>query len=696
MSDQVERSGSAPSSSLRGDYRRMVGVLVLTASAGAGQLSAGQKAAGPYVSPPVKPFIVEVDIRSLPSGRSGGPSVTVPEGISPNAGRGGPASRPATPDPVIQTEASPGLLALSTPAVNVAGMTSFAFPPDTIGDVGRNHYIQMINVTDFQVFDKNGNDLSGGPKDFGSLWPAGNPCSSNTGDPVVVYDHLADRWLLSQFASSSFMCFAVSQGPNPLPPTGASTWFLYSISVPVFPDYPKLGVWPDAYYMTDFESSRLGVFAFDRNAMLAGQPTTFVRFTIPALSGSAPRVTRILPADLDGPPPPPGTPNPFFRTVDDNQDFSDARDRLEIWEFSVDFANPLASTFTLAADLDAGVGLAPFDVMFCNRRGGGSRDCIPQPDTTRNLDALSNRPMMQLKYREFPGHATLVVNQTIEVGGSIPVATKEVGGIRWYELRRSTGGSWAIFQQATYSPQPPAAGESQLLHRWMGSAAMDKDGNIALGYSISNDDSFNKVFPGIRYTGRLAGDPLGTLEAEQTILDGTSAQTNTERWGDYSAMSVDPLNDCTFFYTTHVAGSSGRPTRIASFSFPSCLATTVVGGSVTGMNAGFGLCRNLATSQTVFFSLQGGTSWDCEGEGLAVSPGDSVLMVAQGSANSGLDSLGGGLTGATGNLAVCNNLSTGQVVGIPLAGSASWNCEAGGMVVNPGDSVRISSFSQSN
>lgn len=228
---------------------------------------------------------------------------------------------------------------------------------------------------------------------------------------------------------------------------------------------------------------------------------------------------------------------------------------------------------------------APFQTMLCNRIGGAAepfRDCIPQPTVATNtVDALSNRPMMQLKYRNFDSFEALVFNQTIDISGSIPaelgfVPAREVAGVRWYELRRS-GPNWAIYQQGTFAPQPlRATAENQLLHRWMSSAAIDKDGNIAIGYSITNADPNAPVFPGIRYTGRRFDDPLDLLpQGEKVILNGPNAQTQGlgARWGDYSALSVDPVDDCTFWYTSHVAGMGGsgpRPTQFASFKFDSC------------------------------------------------------------------------------------------------------------------------------
>lgn len=467
---------------------------------------------------------------------------------------------------------------MGAPVVNFAGITSGSGPPDTVGDIGRNHYVQMVNATSYQVWDKAGNALTG-VLNFGALWPAGDPCNSNLGDPIVVYDNLADRWNLSQFARNAaqtrfWMCIAISQTPDPT----ANSWFLYTMETPAaagLPDYPKFGVWPDGYYMSSYEGSTLGVFVFDRTAMLAGQAATFTKFTIASFGAPGVRDTRVLPADLDGPAPPAGTPNFFVQTVDDQQD-PGSNDRLIIFEFAANFATGTFS-FTPVTTLTAPGGIAPFDTMTCNRNGGGIRDCIPQPDSAGTVDALSNRPMMQLKYRNFGTHEGMVLNQTIDVSGSIIdllgfTPTGEVAGIRWYELRRAGGGAWATSQQGTYAPQPNGATtEAQLLHRWMGSAALDRNGNLAIGYSVANDDDTNgqEVYPGIRYAGRRFDDLAGRLpQLERVILNGTASAAGTGgRWGDYSALSVDPVDDCTFYFTTHVVGGA---TRIAAFRFDTC------------------------------------------------------------------------------------------------------------------------------
>ena len=332
-------------------------ILLMFAERGAAQVS------GPYVSPQFPAKRVHVD----PESARPTPSAAVKH--VPEGGEHEPSQPPPRklkePDPTIQLSSkdapfeaqvgeAPSPNSMTAPLVNVPGIQSNAFPPDTVGDIGRNHYIQMTNAassggqTVFEIFDKTGNDLSGGPVRFGGLWPVGDACRSDLGDPIVVYDHLADRWLLSQFAGDpnnpttvpAFMCIAISQTPNPT----ANSWFLYTILLPRFADYPKFGVWPDAYYMSSYEGANLGVFAFDRLSMLTGSATSFRKFTIGSLGTATVRDTRILPADLDGPAPAPGTPNFFVRPVDQQQDPVGV-DRVEIYEFQANFA---ANTFNFA------------------------------------------------------------------------------------------------------------------------------------------------------------------------------------------------------------------------------------------------------------------------------------------------------------------------------------------------------------
>src|SRR6266496_3546618 len=441
-------------------------------------------------------------------------------------------------------------------------------PPDPNGEVGLNHYVEMINLV-FAVYDKNGNKLLG-PVDTGTLW-AGFPitdCTDPSGDPVVLYDQLEDRWILTQFTTRGpeyWNCVAVSQTGDP---TGA--YYRYAFSTGVnFPDYPKYGLWRNSYIITTREFGPtieygIGVYALERDKMLEGDPNA--RVVSFFLDGNAPGMLPLvgdglLPPDIDGRTKPAnGAPAPLVGTQDDGAGYGATFDALNIWELSVKWqANPVASI-----NLKTQLPVASFDSIFpC---APTSRDCLPQPgitNTAQYLDILSyrQRPTFRLGYRNFGTYESLVTNQSVE-------ATPGVAGARWYEIRR-TGGTYSVYQQGTYAP-----GDG--IHRWMGSIAQDKKGNMALGYSVVNATD---VYPGIRYTGRLMGDPLGQMTlGEGTIIDGTGVQrTTNSRWGDYTDMTVDPTDDCTFWYVKEyytlagqLSSTAGWQTRIASFKLPGC------------------------------------------------------------------------------------------------------------------------------
>src|SRR5437764_423946 len=477
--------------------------------------------------------------------------------------------KPAIPGPVQTFE---GLS-------NLDNFSIFGFrvnPPDPNGEVGPNHFVEMINLV-FAVYDKAGNLLLG-PVDTGSLWAgfAIPDCTDPSGDPVVLYDKFEDRWLLSQFTTSGLSdptkpfwnCVAVSTTSDP---TG--TYFRYAFEttsdgVFYFPDYPKYGVWRNSYILTTREFGPtveygIGVYALERGRMLEGDPNArAVKFF---LDGNAPGMLPLvgdglLPADVDGnTKPPKDAPAPIVGTQDDNASYGATFDALNIWELSVKWK----STPTASINLKTQLPVAPFDSIFpC---APTSRDCLPQPgitDPTQYLDILSyrQRPTFRLAYRNFRTYESLVTNQSVE-------ARPGVAGARWYEIRRS-GGSYSVYQQGTYAPNDG-------VHRWMGSIAQDKNGNMALGYSVVNGVD---VYPGIRYTGRLAGDPLGQMTlGEGVIINGSGVQTNTNsRWGDYTDMTVDPTDDCTFWYVNEYYQTTQPPpdrnwqTRIASFKLPGC------------------------------------------------------------------------------------------------------------------------------
>jgi len=416
----------------------------------------------------------------------------------------------------------------------VFGFAVNSAPPDTNGAVGSTQYVQWVNSS-FAVFNKSTGALVAGPTGGNALWTGfGGGCETNNdGDPIVLYDKLANRWVFSQFSVSTtpfLQCVAVSTTSD-----ATGTFNRYSFQYSNFDDYPKMGVWPDAYYET-FNMFNGNTFvgsdacAYNRNAMLNGQPATQVCFQQNSSVGG------LLPADLDGTTPPPaGSPN-FLLFFGNNN--------VNLFKFHVDFTTPSNSRFTGPTTIP----VAAFSPL-C---GGGT--CVPQSGTSQQLDSLADRLMYRLAYRNLGSHESLVVNHSVTAGSS--------GGVRWYEIQNPNG-TPTLAQQGTFAPDSS--------FRWMGSMAMDQAGDIAVGYSVSS----SSLHPSIAFTGRTPSDPSGTLEAETNIITGGGSQTgsNLSRWGDYSALTVDPVDDCTFWFTTEYLKASGAfnwNTRIANFKFPNC------------------------------------------------------------------------------------------------------------------------------
>jgi hypothetical protein len=458
-------------------------------------------------------------------------------------------------------------------------------PPDTDGAVGINHYIQWVNLS-YRIWqiDRNTNTATPvyGPATGNTLWAGfGGPCESqNDGDIIVLFDHLANRWFMSQpawlAADGNHQCIAVSQSDDPLGAWYRYDFLLLPTALDKFNDYPKFGIWPDGYYMTAnlFNNAGTawrgaGVWAFERDKMLVGQPARVVFFDLYGVNSN---FGGMLPADLDGPPPPAGTPN-FFAEVDDST-WIPPNDAMRIWEFRADWTNPADSSFGVGGQPNYTLNTAAFNLLPCV--SSSSRSCIPQPGTGVKLDSLGDRLVFRLAYRNLGSHQALVVNHTVWADGS------DRAGVRWYEVRNA-GAGWAIHQQGTFAP-------ADGLYRWMGSAAMDAVGDIAVGYSVANGSS---VYPSIRYAGRLAADPAGTLpQGEGTLITGSGAQTHSAaRWGDYAALAVDPTDDCSFWFTTEyiqTTGSAPWQTRVGSFRFPSCtpLPKGTLQGTVTDASDG--------------------------------------------------------------------------------------------------------------
>jgi uncharacterized repeat protein (TIGR01451 family) len=453
---------------------------------------------------------------------------------------------------------------------NQDNFNNFGFrlsPPDTDGEAGPDHYVQYVNLL-FRVYSKAGVPLTGPVKLSTIFTPLGGQCAEpDNGDPIVLYDQLADRWLLSQFAFAGdgtappyHECIAISKTSDP---TGS--YYLYDFLVPSvqFNDYPKIGVWPDGYYMTANQFNRglafdgTGAFAFNRRKMLVGDPTANVIYFDLNLATHPEAIGGMLPSDVDGLTPPyEGSPNVFVYFL--ATEFLDAIDGLRFFDFRADFNNPANSTFTERQ--------APLPVPAFDPRSPTGRADIEQPPpslATHALDAISDRLMFRLAYRNFGTHESLVVNHSVNVGTGISLATHQAG-VRYYELRRQgKGAAFAVHTAETISPNTD--------NRWMGSAAQDNNGNIAVGYSVSS----LTTFPSIRYTGRLAN---GTSKTETSLIEGSGVQRSTgSRWGDYSALSIDPVDDCTFWYTneyytaaSQATSTVGWLTRVGSFKFDEC------------------------------------------------------------------------------------------------------------------------------
>lgn len=424
-------------------------------------------------------------------------------------------------------------------------------PPDTTGDLGPNHYVQWVNLrySIYTVSRDGSNNITGFnlvpgfPKNGNVIWQGfGGRCETdNDGDPIVQYDQLANRWVMTQFAVSGTpytQCVAVSTGPDP---TGTYHRYAYSYSTD-FNDYPKMGVWPNGYYITynmfrrgnTFRGSR--ICAFERDKMLLGQ--TARQICVQTSSSYA----SFLPADLEGSTlPPTGSPNYLLRITTSS---------LQFWKFNVNWSGNGSGTLTGPVTVS---GAATFS-RACS---GGT--CIPQQGTTRTLDSLADRLMYRLSYRNLGTRESLLVNHSVASGG--------VSGIRWYELSNATGQTLnsanpVVRQQGTFQPDAT--------YRWMGSAAMDKTGGIAIGYNVSS----SSIKPGIRYAYRGPNDALGTIGNEQGILVGPGSQTGTlSRWGDYSTISVDPTDGCQMVFTTEYIPSDGSfnwTTYIYSFKLSTC------------------------------------------------------------------------------------------------------------------------------
>ena len=461
------------------------------------------------------------------------------------------ARRPAPasnfPDPVVQSSAKGTFSVVA--GVNVAGVGEgdYGFhdssaAPDPTGSAGKTQYVQVVNSS-LGVFDKTGKLLMG-PVAINAMWQNfGGACEQTLiADPVAQYDKIADRWVIVGQAERlpsgeafAYVCVAVSQTSDA---TGA--YNRYAMKFDAI-DYQKLGVWPDAYYLgmnSQFNASAISC-ALDRAAMLQGEKASAVCFTVQGLH-------TLLPADLDGHTlPPTGAPGYFLGGI------NSVANAIQLFKFHADFKNLKNSSFSGPAEIT----VAAYEPA-CPA-SGYYRACVPQKGNQVTLETLSDRLMYRAAYRNFSDHEAIVVTHSVDVGTAAKTGTV---GVRWYELRAAEDGNFTVFQQGTYAPDAN--------FRWMGSAAMDSAGDIAMGYGISG----LAMYPSIGYTGRVPTDPLGSMESERIILNGRNSTTDT-MWGDYDSISVDPSDDCTFWYTNQyykTGQQTNWSTRIASFKFAGC------------------------------------------------------------------------------------------------------------------------------
>ena len=462
-----------------------------------------------------------------------------------------PWSNEVKPDPVLQRPEDGPMTVSPPPSLEFEGLgfgDQFfcnCMPPDNDGAPGTTQYVQYINLF-YAVYDKTGTRVLG-PLHGNAFWSGfGGSCQvDNSGDPIVRFDAAAQRWVVSQFAINSsgndFECVAVSTTADA---TGSYNRYAFSFSN--FPDYPKMGVWPDGYYFT-FNNFNLqgtafvgaNVCAADRSKMLTGASAQIICFQQNSQQFG------MLPSDLDGATPPAaGTPN-FVMELDPSGSAN-----LDMFNFHVDFVVPSNSTFTGPVKIP----VSSFTPL-CNTQTRGR--CVKQPTAGSDLlESLGNRLMWRLVYRNFGDHTVLLTTHSIVAGSS--------GGVRWYELRNPESGTPTVFQSGTFAP------DSQ--YRWMPAIAMDQNQDIALGFSRSG--SGTGQFPSLVYAGRVPGDPAGTLEDEQVMKLGIGSQTGGgDRWGDYTALAVDPTDDCTFWFAEEYQKQNGGfdwSTAIGTFSFPGC------------------------------------------------------------------------------------------------------------------------------
>ncbi|RZS92199.1 fibronectin type III domain-containing protein [Aquimarina brevivitae] len=490
-------------------------------------------------------------------------------------GKGLPAA--GQQDPLMQKQQKSQRAAISTEVANFQSHSGFSTPTDPTGAVGPNHYVYAFN-TGFGIRDKSGNVIV--PEaSLATIFPG-----EDLGDPIVVYDNYADRFIIMQFSNTpNGFLIAVGQGPDPV----NDGWFTYRFNTGSFPDYEKLSIWSDGYYITankdqNNPSGNDVVFAVERDKMLVGDANAqFVGFPLPGARTSgfySPGGSHSTGPTL----PPVGTGHAFLYLQDDSWS-GVSQDHIKVWTTDVDWTNPANSTISQPQEIIT----SPFDSVF----DGGSFSNLPQP-SGGDIDALQATMMYMTNYRRFGTHNSIILNFVVDLNGNDNLA-----GIRWYELRQTSDGQpWTIFQEGTYV-QPDG------LSAFCGSMAMDAQGNIGMAYTVVS----NTTVPSIRYTGRLASDPLGTMTlAEQLGVNGTQSDPST-RYGDYGQMTIDPTDDATFWHTAEYFTGGSRRNHVVAFKIAPDTPDTEAPTPPT----------NLSASNTTDVSTS--LSWDAASDNIGVT-----------------------------------------------------------------------------
>ena len=495
---------------------------------------------------------------------------------------------PKGDDPLLKNNLTNYKHQTKAPLISFESASSGSNPTDPTGAIGPNHFISAWNSA-FSIYDRNGNQLVA-PLSLANIFPG-----EDLGDPIVLYDNFANRFIITQFSDTpNGILMAICKGPNPI----TDGWYTYRFNTTTFPDYPKYSIWSDGYYITankDQSSAATSnvVFVVERSKMLTGQTTAqMIGFPLTGIVTSgfySPSGFNAIGTTL-----PPSGNAPIIYLQDDAWS-GVSTDHLKIWNINVNWTTPSSSTITASQN----ISVTPFDNVF----DGGSFSNLPQPSGT-DIDALQATVMYMTNYRRFPTHNSAILNFVVDLNGNDNLA-----GVRWYELRQNADGQpWTIYQEGTYS-QPN--GHSA----FCGAMSMDSMGNIGLGYTVVSSTQF----PSLRFTGRYASDPLGIMTISEDIIINSTIIDPNNRYGDYAQMTIDPIDDKTFWYTGEYFNSNTRKNRVASYkiapNFNNDIGVvsinTPVEGTLTNAESVsitiFNYGQNAASNFPVSYQINGGT-----------------------------------------------------------------------------------------